>query len=106
MEKRANCAECHFDTVPAHETGTADRAELTRHTVSELTVSVESGARGGPRRGRNALSTQKCTESVAPSSGDPTDVRRSDCLSESHQPRALRARCNRNHRPPDGARQG
>ena len=39
-------------------------------------------------------STQKCTESGAPSSGFPTDLRRSDCLSESHQPRALLPRCN------------
>jgi hypothetical protein len=33
--------------------------------------------------------------SVAPSSGLPTDRRRSDCLSEGHQPRALRPRCTR-----------
>ena len=37
--------------------------------------------------------TQKCTEPVAPSSGFPTDRRRSDCRSESHQPLALRTRC-------------
>ena len=36
---------------------------------------------------------QKCTEPVAPSSGFPTDRRRSDCRSESHQPRTLRTRC-------------
>jgi len=39
-------------------------------------------------------STQKCTETGAPSSGFPTDLRRSVCLSESHQPQALRPRCN------------
>jgi hypothetical protein len=33
---------------------------------------------------------------VAPSSGLPTDIRRSDCRSESHQPQELRARCKRN----------
>ena len=44
--------------------------------------------------GRHRHSTQKCTEAGAPSSGFPTDLRRSDCLSESHQPRALRPRCN------------
>ena len=37
--------------------------------------------------------TKKCTEPVAPSSGFPTDRRRSDCRSESHQPRTLRTRC-------------
>ena len=35
-----------------------------------------------------SASTQKCTETGAPSSGFPTDLRRSDCLSESHQPPA------------------
>ena len=43
----------------------------------------------------STTSTQKCTESGAPSSGFPTDLRRSDCLSESHQPQALLPRCNR-----------
>ena len=37
--------------------------------------------------------TRKCTEPVAPSSGFPTDLRRSGCRSESHQPRTLRTRC-------------
>ena len=36
---------------------------------------------------------QKCTEPVTPSSGNPTDLRRSECHSESHQPRTLRTRC-------------
>ena len=52
------------------------------------------------------ISTQKCTEPVTPSSGLPTDVRRSDCRSEGHQPQALRARCNRHSRGSQGARQG
>src|ERR671919_1015922 len=37
---------------------------------------------------------EKCTEPVTPPSGFPTDLRRSECRSESHQPRALRTRCN------------
>ena len=41
----------------------------------------------------SAARTRKCTEPVAPSSGFPTDRRRSGCRSESHQPRALRTRC-------------
>jgi hypothetical protein len=41
---------------------------------------------------------EKCTEPVAPSSGFPTDLRRSACLSESLQPRKLRARCGRDLR--------
>ena len=36
---------------------------------------------------------RKRTEAVAPSSDLPTDRRRSDCLSEGHQPQALRPRC-------------
>jgi len=44
---------------------------------------------------REIRSTQKHTEAVAPSSDLPTDRRRSDCLSEGHQPPALRPRCNR-----------
>ena len=47
---------------------------------------------------RDAESMQKCTEPGAPSSGLPTDLRRSDCLSESHQSRALRPRCTRDTR--------
>jgi hypothetical protein len=35
----------------------------------------------------------RCTEPVTSSSGNPTGRRRSDCHSESHQPRALRTRC-------------
>ena len=36
---------------------------------------------------------QKCTEPVASSSDLPTDHRRSDNHSESHQPQTLRSRC-------------
>ena len=49
--------------------------------------------------------TQKCTEVGAPSSDLPTDLRRSVCLSESHQPRALLPRCTRDTRPSGGGRQ-
>jgi hypothetical protein len=51
-------------------------------------------------------SEKKCTEPVAPSSGFPTDLRRSGCRSESHQPRTLRTRCNQHPRRCLGARQG
>ena len=44
---------------------------------------------------REIRSTQEHTEAVAPSSDLPTDRRRSDCLSEGHQPQALRPRCKR-----------
>jgi hypothetical protein len=50
--------------------------------------------------------TKKCTESVSPSSDFPIDLRRSDCLSESHQPRALRARCKAHTTGSVTARQG
>jgi hypothetical protein len=45
--------------------------------------------------GERIRSRQKRTEAVAPSSDLPTDRRRSDCLSEGHQPQALRPRCTR-----------
>jgi hypothetical protein len=41
----------------------------------------------------SARSTTKCTEPVTPSSGFPTDLRRSGNHSENHQPRTLRTRC-------------
>jgi hypothetical protein len=49
--------------------------------------------------------TQKDTESGAPSSDLPTDRRRSGCLSEGHQPQALRPRCTRDSRPSRRPRQ-
>src|SRR5687768_15764127 len=49
---------------------------------------------------------RKCTEPVAPSSGFPTDRRRSDCRSESHQPRTLRTRCIAHSRERLRGRQG
>ncbi len=51
-------------------------------------------------------SKRKCTESVASSSDNPTDLRRSDCHSESHQPRTLRARCKPHTRGAQSCRQG
>ena len=48
--------------------------------------------RGGAAAGRSR-GNEKCTEPVATSSGYPTDPRRSDCHSESHQPQTLRTRC-------------
>ena len=47
---------------------------------------------------------RKCTEPVATSSGFPTDRRRSDCHSESHQPRTLRTRCMGEPEDPLGPR--
>ena len=49
---------------------------------------------------------KKCTEPVAPSSGFPTDLRRSGCRSESHQPHALRTRCISDSRWARQRRQG
>ncbi len=44
------------------------------------------------------MHARKCTEPVTPSSGFPTDLRRSGCRSESHQPRTLRTRCKQHPR--------
>ena len=54
----------------------------------------------------NFRSTTKCTEPVASPSGSSTDRRRSDCRSESHQPRTLRARCKCDSRVCPPGRQG
>jgi hypothetical protein len=50
--------------------------------------------------------TTKCTEPVASSSGFPTDRRRSDNHSESHQPWTLRTRCIADSRGRLSSRQG
>ena len=56
---------------------------------------VEDGPKIGRVPRRVEARRRKCTEPVAPSSGFPTDRRRSGCRSESHQPRVLRTRCSR-----------
>ena len=72
-----------------------------RHRRSSSTRRPSARRRDGPSgasarcRAPEATcrTTTKCTEPVAPSSGFPTDRRRSGCRSESHQPRTLRTRC-------------
>ena len=86
-----------------------------RQALSELNrPQIPTTARTPPRcpsvdraNGRSRhRSTKKCTEPVAPSSGLPTDRRRSDCRSEGHQPRTLRTRCIGDSRGGPGGRQG
>ena len=62
-----------------------------RRCVHDSTAAVPPVDR--PASATLAGSTKKCTEPVAPSSGFPTDCRRSDRRSESHRPRKLRTRC-------------
>jgi hypothetical protein len=64
------------------------------------------GRRDPWERSRRHRSTTKCTEPVAPSSGFPTDCRRSGRRSESHQPRTLRTRCIADSRGCPWGRQG
>ena len=64
------------------------------------------GRRRARSRRHRDRSTTKCTEPVAPSSGFPTDCRRSGRRSESHQPRTLRTRCIGETRDASGGRQG
>ena len=47
----------------------------------------------GEETGEGSRRTREMHEPVATSSGFPTDLRRSDCNSESHQPQTLRTRC-------------
>ena len=61
---------------------TASRIGITSRSVRKEVHS----SRPTPKR--------KCTEPVAPSSGFPTDLRRSGCRLESHQPWTLRTRCS------------
>ncbi len=71
------------------------------------TVSVSIGCRCAHSRAVRPRQVQrKCTESVESSSDNPTDLRRSDCHSESHQPQTLRARCKPHTRGPPPCRQG
>ena len=67
---------------------------------------IRAAPHESPCRRRTSPRTQKCTEPVAPSSGFPTDRRRSDCRSESHQPLAFRTRCIAHSREHPRARQG
>ena len=83
---------------------TARQPMSERDSSANCDIHVYDATRGRrrPDQGvdspRKLRSTQKCTESVSPPSGLPTDLRRSDCRSEGHQPQALRARCNRHSR--------
>ena len=73
--------------------------ERLRSQIATISISVDySSNYSGPTTVSNRNSTQKYTEVGAPSSDLPTDHRRSDCLSESHQPRALLPRCTRDTR--------
>ncbi len=71
-----------------------------------VAVLVRTGRARRVSRAGGCRSTTKCTEPVAPSSGFPTDRRRSDCRSGSHQPRTLRTRCIADSRGRPRARQG
>jgi hypothetical protein len=76
-------------------------AQIAR--TCQLTNSSSAGRER--RAARRDRSRRKCTEPVTPSSGFPTDRRRSGCHSESHQPRALRTRCKPHTRCPPDTRQ-
>jgi len=74
--------------------------------ICDKSLSVVHGRTTVALPGNGRRSTTKCTEPVAPSSGFPTDRRRSDCRSGSHQPRTLRTRCIAHSREVVAARQG
>ena len=82
---------------------------------AKLIEIMQRGLRNGRRRGKVylangeehefvlgaevRLAAQEMHRAVAPSSGSPTDLRRSECHSGSHQPRKLRTRCSRDSTP-------
>ncbi len=76
------------------------RGSVVRVSLPLAPLRVRSASRA------RSADQRKCTEPVAPSSGFPTDRRRSDCRSESHQPRTLRTRCIADSRVAPGSRQG
>ena len=87
---RARCTRKSSRRIPrASSTHRKRNCRKLRHIVDPQRFRVARA------RFAHRMSTQKRTEAGAPSSGFPTDLRRSDCLSESHQPQALRPRCNR-----------
>ena len=74
-----------------------------RNSVANCDI-LDSAISFTPRESpRTRKCTQKCTEAGAPSSGLPTDRRRSGCLSGAHQPPALRPRCTRDTRASTGS---
>ncbi len=85
---------------PSRSSDREGRRQLRKRRAGHRRVS----RRETPQRGRRT--TKKCTEPVAPSSGFPTDCRRSGRRSESHQPRTLRTRCIAHTRAPRPDRQG
>ncbi len=62
--------------------------------------------RGRRQSEANIGARKKCTGAVAPSSGFPTDLRRSECRSGDHQPPVLLPRCNHQPRASRSRRQG
>ena len=82
-------------TMPPQETGQGQTRDMTQTDAGSVPRACRSIHTSLATRSR---STKKCTEPVTPSSGFPTDLRRSDCHSESHQPRALRTRCTQDSR--------
>ena len=90
-----------------------DRLVTGQAPVGRIRCNFRQSFLARPGRSRGAgdsrwrrLRKRKRTEPVAPSSGFPTDRRRSDCRSESHQPRTLRTRCIAHSREVVRARQG
>ena len=97
---RSPCVESRRCPSPDHQGGTERTYAAAKRTPSGILGAAGIGS-ADVRSG-----AKKCTEPVAPSSGFPTDIRRSGCRSESHQPRTLRTRCTRDSRDRAGGRQG
>jgi len=97
------------DLVQPHGGPTTHRGQLRLQSGRLLAVRLRQGRgisrRCGICRILPGEQTQR-TEAGSPLSGFPTDRRRSDCLSESHQPPALRPRCTWDTRTSRHAGQG
>jgi hypothetical protein len=95
-------ARCSGDSMDRTATGQAPDEHHSTQIARRFARRITGLALAGPL----SVRTRKCTEPVAPSSGFPTDRRRSDCRSESHQPRTLRTRCIAHSRESPRGRQG
>ena len=104
---------CKHDSMDPRRLGQApsepNLAQIATTALFTVPVPVSVSIR---RRGAHSRTVclrrvqRKCTESVESSSDNPTDLRRSDCHSESHQPQTLRARCKPHTRGSPSRRQG
>ena len=102
-EPSTSSAPCSVHSERYSPISAASRTSMAQSFANcDIRISAPSYVFESPVRGN---STQKCTEAGAPSSGLPTDRRRSGCPSGAHQPPVLRPQCTRHTRACAGSSQ-